>query len=86
MHVTVCICAYKLFFVIGMVLLNKNQKRLKGEQGGRSRRPPFLYGCGILRGGRGGAKQSPAVAPDPRHGIIPYMNMHAQVKNGAGAE
>ena len=71
---------------IGMFLLNKNQKRLKGEQGGRGLRPPF-YTAADTGGGRGGAKQSPAVAPDhPRHGIIPYMNMHAQVKNGAGAE
>ena len=68
-----CICAYKLFFVIGMVLLNKNQKRLKGEQGGRGLRPPF-YKAADTGGGRGGAKQSPAVAPDLRHGIIPYIN------------
>ena len=68
-----CICAYKLLFVIGMVLLNKNQKRLKGEQGGRSRRPPF-YTAADTGGGRGGAKQSPTVAPDLRHGIIPYIN------------
>lgn len=62
MYVIVCICAYKLFFVIGVVLLNKNQKRLKGEQGGRSRRPPF-YTAADTGGGRGGAKQAPAVAP-----------------------
>lgn len=68
-----------------MALLKKS-KTLERQRGGRGLRPPF-YTAADTGGGRGGAKQSPAVAPDhPRHGIIPYMNMHAQVKNGAGAE
>lgn len=67
-----------------MALLKKS-KTLERQRGGRGLRPPF-YTAADTGGGRGGAKQAPAVAPDLRHGIIPYMNMHAQVKNGAGAE
>ena len=76
----VCICAYKLFFVIGMVLLNKNQKRLKGSGADAVCVRLFIRQRiqGAVAAGRSRRPRSPRPS---RHGVIQYIN-----KNGADAE